>query len=78
MVDRVGPALSLQAEGRPGPVGRPVLAGGAVQVVGGIQLEPRLGGEALQHQPAAGDPGRQSQGGHRIGVKGKVVVVPIA
>ena len=52
LVDGVGPVLGLQAEGAvPAVDGASLPQHRAVQVVGCVELEPRLAGEHLQHTP---------------------------
>ena len=78
MVDRIRPALGLQAESRPGTVDRPALSPLPRQEVGGVELEPGLGGPALQHQSAAPDHRRPAQWPRRGAVQDEIVVIAIA
>lgn len=52
LVDGIRPVLGLQTEGAVLPVWNPSLPlHGAVQVVGRVELEPRLAGPDLKHSP---------------------------
>ena len=64
VVGAVGEELGLQAHALPGAEGNAALAGGAgVQEVGGVELDPGLGGPDLHGDagPVPGEPGGQAQ-----------------
>ena len=76
VVGAVGEELGLQAHALPGAEGNAALAGGAgVQEVGGVELDPGLGGPDLHGDagPVPGEPGGQAQA--LGGVQNEVVVV---
>src|SRR5699024_1017189 len=76
VVGAVGEELGLQAHALPGAEGNAALAGGAgVQEVGGVELDPGLGGPDLHGDagPVPGEPGGQAQ--TLGGVQNEVVVV---